>query len=40
MNTFSILDLAPVPEGSTVGQALRNSIDLAQWAEQLGYHQQ
>ena len=38
MSTFSILDLAPVPEGSTVGQALRNSIDLAQWAEQLGYH--
>ncbi|WP_374960709.1 LLM class flavin-dependent oxidoreductase [Spongiibacter tropicus] len=38
MSIFSILDLAPVPEGSTVGQALRNSIDLAQWAEQLGYH--
>lgn len=38
MSRFSILDLAPVPQGSTVGQALRNSIDLAQWAEHLGFH--
>ena len=26
---FSVLDLAPVGTGSTVGQALRNSLDLA-----------
>jgi luciferase family oxidoreductase group 1 len=34
---FSILDLAPVPQGSTPGQALRNSLDLARRAERLGY---
>jgi luciferase family oxidoreductase group 1 len=34
---WSVLDLAPVAEGSDVGQALRNSIDLAQRAERLGY---
>jgi luciferase family oxidoreductase group 1 len=34
----SILDLAPVPEGSTPGQALRNSLDLAQHAERWGYN--
>ena len=33
----SILDLAPVPEGSDVGQALANTIDLARHAERLGY---
>lgn len=38
MTHFSILDLAPVPSGSSVGTALRNSIDLAQWAEHLGFH--
>jgi luciferase family oxidoreductase group 1 len=35
---LSILDLAPVPQGSTPGQALRNSRDLAQHAERWGYH--
>ncbi len=35
---LSVLDLAPVSSGSTVGQALRNSIDLAQTLEALGYH--
>ena len=35
---FSILDLAPVPQGSTPGQALRNSRDLAQHAERWGYN--
>ncbi|MBN8911952.1 MAG: LLM class flavin-dependent oxidoreductase, partial [Rhizobiales bacterium] len=30
--------LAPVPQGATAGQALRNTIDLAQHAEALGYH--
>lgn len=34
----SVLDLSPVPAGSTSGQALRNSIDLAVHAERLGYH--
>ena len=34
----SILDLAPVPQGSTPGQALRNSRDLAQHAERWGYN--
>src|SRR3954454_5089389 len=35
--SVSVLDLAPVPTGSSVGQALRNSIDLARHAERLGY---
>ncbi|HTN12770.1 MAG TPA: LLM class flavin-dependent oxidoreductase [Acetobacteraceae bacterium] len=35
---LSILDLAPVPEGSDAGQALRNALDLAQHADALGYH--
>jgi len=35
---FSVLDLAPVPMGSTVGDALRNSLDLARHAEKLGFH--
>ena len=37
MIPHSILDLAPVTEGSDVAQAFRNTLDLAQWAEQLGY---
>ncbi|MEU0505922.1 LLM class flavin-dependent oxidoreductase [Nocardia sp. NPDC005998] len=35
---LSILDLAPISAGSTAQQALRNTIDLAQHAEQWGYH--
>jgi luciferase family oxidoreductase group 1 len=35
---FSVLDLAPVPQGSTVSDALRNSLDLAQHTEKLGFH--
>jgi luciferase family oxidoreductase group 1 len=35
---FSVLDLAPVPQGTAVGQALHNSLDLARHAERLGYH--
>lgn len=35
---FSVLDLAPVPEGSSVGDALRNSIDLARHTEALGFN--
>ena len=38
MIPFSVLDLAPVVEGSTVAQALANSLDLAQHAERFGYH--
>jgi len=34
---LSILDLAFVPEGSTPGDALRHSLDLAQHAETWGY---
>jgi luciferase family oxidoreductase group 1 len=37
MIPFSVLDLAPVTEGSTPQQAFANSLDLARWAEQLGY---
>jgi luciferase family oxidoreductase group 1 len=35
---YSLLDLAPVPEGSDTAQALKNSGDLAQHAERWGYH--
>jgi luciferase family oxidoreductase group 1 len=34
---LSILDLSPVSEGITPGQALRNTLDLARRAEALGY---
>ena len=37
MIPHSILDLAPVTEGSDAAQAFRNMLDLAQCAEQLGY---
>lgn len=35
---YSILDLAPVPEGATTQEAIANSIDLARHAEDWGYH--
>jgi luciferase family oxidoreductase group 1 len=35
---LSVLDQTPVSEGSTAAEALRNSLDLAQLAERLGYH--
>jgi luciferase family oxidoreductase group 1 len=35
---LSVLDQSPVAEGSTGGQALRNTIDLARLADELGYH--
>ena len=35
---LSILDLAPITEGSDVGRALHNSLDLARHAERWGYH--
>jgi alkanesulfonate monooxygenase SsuD/methylene tetrahydromethanopterin reductase-like flavin-dependent oxidoreductase (luciferase family) len=34
---LGVLDLVPISSGSTASQALRNSIDLAQCAESLGY---
>jgi alkanesulfonate monooxygenase SsuD/methylene tetrahydromethanopterin reductase-like flavin-dependent oxidoreductase (luciferase family) len=34
---LAVLDLVPISAGSTAPQALRNSIDLAQQAERLGY---
>lgn len=37
MTELSILDLAPISSGSTAGQALRNTLDLAKKAEQAGY---
>ena len=37
MTKFSVLDLAPVTEGSNASTALRNSLDLAQHCEQWGY---
>jgi luciferase family oxidoreductase group 1 len=38
MIPLSVLDLAPVSEGSDAGTALRNSRDLAAHAERLGYN--
>ncbi len=38
MAKLSVLDLAPVVEGSTTREALRNSLDLARHAERLGYN--
>jgi len=37
MTPLSVLDLSPVAEGSTVDQALRNTVDLARHAERLGF---
>jgi luciferase family oxidoreductase group 1 len=34
----SVLDQSPIPAGSTGADALRNSIDLARTADDLGYH--
>lgn len=38
MNHFSLLDLAPIPEGGTAADALQNTLDLARHAEAYGYH--
>jgi luciferase family oxidoreductase group 1 len=37
MIPFSVLDLAPIPQGSDAAQSLKNTRDLAQHAERLGY---
>lgn len=34
---LSVLDLSPIPSGSTSGDALRNTLELAQLADRLGY---
>jgi luciferase family oxidoreductase group 1 len=38
MIPFSVLDLAPIPQGRTAADAFRNSLDLARHAERWGYH--
>ncbi|MGZ9812144.1 LLM class flavin-dependent oxidoreductase [Pseudoroseicyclus sp. H15] len=38
MKRYSMLDLAAVPEGSTAGDALSNTRELARKAESLGFH--
>ncbi|WP_422073076.1 LLM class flavin-dependent oxidoreductase [Tranquillimonas rosea] len=35
---YSVLDLAPVPEGSDAASAIADSVTLARRAEELGYH--
>jgi hypothetical protein len=35
---ISILDQSPIPEGLGGAGALRNSVDLARLADELGYH--
>ena len=37
MIRVSVLDQSPVPEGSTGPDALRNTLDLARLADELGY---
>ncbi|MFN4155812.1 MAG: LLM class flavin-dependent oxidoreductase [Paracoccaceae bacterium] len=38
MHHYSLLDLSPVPEGSSTADALANTVQLAQLAEASGYH--
>ncbi len=38
MERFSLLDLSPIPEGHTAGDALANTVSLAKAAETFGYH--
>ncbi len=37
-NSLSLLDLAPIIQGSTAKEAFAHSLDIAQLAEKLGYH--
>ena len=37
MTPLTVLDLVPISSGSNATQALRNSVDLAQQTERLGY---
>src|ERR1700694_4915254 len=38
MIPLSVLDLSPIVQGGDAAQALRNTLDLARHAEQLGYN--
>jgi luciferase family oxidoreductase group 1 len=38
MLSASVLDLCPIVQGGTAADSLRNSLDLARHAEQLGFH--
>jgi luciferase family oxidoreductase, group 1 len=38
MTTLSVLDLAPITEGSDAATSFRNSLELARHAEKLGFH--
>src|SRR6266567_4388213 len=38
MVRLSVLDLAPITQGSDAAAALRNTLDLARHAERLGFH--
>ena len=38
MVPYSVLDLAPITEGSDAAASFRNSLDFARHAERLGYH--
>ena len=37
MTTLSVLDLSPIAEGSSASEALKNSLEVAQLAERMGY---
>jgi luciferase family oxidoreductase group 1 len=37
MTPYSVLDLSPITQGSSAAQSFRNTLDLAQHAEQWGY---
>ncbi len=38
MTKYSVLDLSPIPNGSTAAQSFANSAAIAKRAEELGYH--
>ena len=38
MQHYSLLDLAPIPEGHTAAEALQATVDLAQAADKAGFH--
>lgn len=38
MTRLSVLDTSPIVQGSTAREALRNTLDLALLAEELGFH--
>lgn len=38
MTLLSVLDLAPITEGSDAAQSFKNSVEIAQLAEKLGYY--